>query len=62
MLEGEGEEGRRALVMLNGGTAPFRLKLACGREHLGKRLCRECERNEKLEDYNHWMLRCPSAN
>ena len=33
------KSSRRAPTMLRGGTAPFRLKLAGGREHLWKRDC-----------------------
>ena len=46
--------------MLRGGTAPFQIET---RRWKGisqeERLCRECESNEEVEDYNYQMLRCP---
>ena len=38
-----------------------RLKLADGRLYLEKRDCIEsaCRTNEEVEDYNHWLIRCP---
>ena len=47
-------------MMLRGGTAPFQIETGRWKGiSQEERLCRECERNEEREDYNHWMLRCP---
>ena len=45
--------------MMLRGLLLSRLKLADGRVHPEKRDCVECERNEEVEDFSHWLLLCP---
>ena len=47
-------------MMLRGGTGPSQIETGRWKGlSQEERLCRECGRNEEVEDYNHWMLRCP---
>ena len=48
---------RRLMMMIRGGTAPFRIE--CGRWRgleRDERTCTECD--GKVEDVQHWLLEC----
>ena len=53
---------RRMLMMIRGGTV--RLRIETGRwrgEAREERICRECDLG-KIEDVQHWIMRCPAGS
>ena len=49
-------------MILRGGTAPFQIETSrqkgVPRE---ESVCKECGKNEEIEDCNHWFLRIPGG-